>query len=66
MALVRTIQTHAGKQASLAWDAAPITSDAQMGMGDVVEALEPISGARETCENAMADSTAPRRPRGRS
>jgi hypothetical protein len=65
-ALVRTIRTHAGQQATLAWDAAPITSDAQMGMGDVIEALKPIAAVRETCENAMANSTAHGLRRGRS
>jgi hypothetical protein len=31
-----------------------------MGMGDLVQALEPISPARQACEQAMATSTAPR------
>jgi len=65
-ALVRTIRTHAGTQASSAWNTPPITSDAEMGMGDVMEALEPIEVARATCENAMARSTMPRHRRGRS
>lgn len=65
--LIRTIRTHAtGTQASSAWNAPPITSDAEMGMGDVIEALKPIDAARETCENAMAQSTTPRHRRGRS
>jgi hypothetical protein len=33
--------------ASLAWDTAPITSDAEMGMGDVIEALGSIGPVRE-------------------
>lgn len=64
--LVRSLRTHAGTQASSAWNAPPITSDAEMGMGDVIEALKPIETVRETCENAMAQSTTPRHPRGRS
>lgn len=59
-ALVSGVRAHAGEQSSLAWDAAPITSDKQMGMGDVIEALRPITAAREACENAMAKSTARR------
>jgi hypothetical protein len=61
--LVSSVRAHAGKQASLGWDAEPITSDQQMGMGDVIEALEPIVQAREPCENAMANSTTPRHRR---
>lgn len=64
--LVRTIRTHAGAQASSAWNTPPITSDAEMDMGDVIEALKPIEAARETCENAMAESTTPRHRRSRS
>lgn len=59
-ALVAALRTHAGGQASLAWDAEPITCDAQMGMRDVIDALGPIGTARETCETAMAKSTSPR------
>lgn len=65
-ALVSAVWAHAGKQASLAWDAAPIASDKQMGMGDVIEALKPIASLQETCERAMANSTTPRHRRGRS
>lgn len=65
-ALVEAVRAHAGKQASLAWDATPITSDKQMGMGDVIEALKPIASAQETCEKAMAVSTMPRHRRRRS
>ena len=65
-ALVAAVRTHAGKQASSAWDTEPITSDAEMGMGDVIEALGPIGPVREACERAMAKSTAPRHRRERS
>lgn len=63
--LVLTVRLYAGSEASLAWDAAPITSDAPMGMTDLIEALVPIAEERETCEEAMAKSTAPRDRRGR-
>lgn len=62
-ALVVAVRERAGKQASLAWDAAPITSDTQMGMGDVTEALKPIRAAQERCEAAMAWATTPRHRR---
>lgn len=65
-ALVAAVRTHAGKQASSAWDTEPITSDAEMGMGDVIEALRPTVPVREACERAMAKSTAPRHRRERS
>lgn len=65
-ALVTAIRAHAGTQASSAWDAKPIPSDAQMGMRDVIDALGPIGPIRETCEKAMAKSTAPRHRRHRS
>ena len=61
--LVKDLRAHAGKQASLGWDAAPITSDKQMGMGDVIEALKPIVTSRTACESAMAQSTTPRHRR---
>lgn len=64
--LVTAIRTHAGQQASAAWDADPITTNAEMGMGDLIEALGPIGPVRETCEQAMARSTAPRHHRERS
>jgi hypothetical protein len=56
-AVVRDVREHAGNQASLAWEAPPITSDSQMGMGDLTEALKPIRATRSTCESAMARST---------
>lgn len=59
-ALVKDLRAHAGKQASVAWEAAPITLDKQMGMGDVIEALKPIKTSQAACENAMATSTTPR------
>lgn len=65
-ALVTAIRTHAGKQASSAWDTEPITSDAEMGMGDVIDTLGPIEPVREACERAMAKSTTPRHRRERS
>lgn len=65
-ALVTAVRTHAGTQASSAWNAEPIITDAQMGMSDVIEALVPIRPARKTCENAMANSTAPRLRRNQS
>lgn len=64
--LTRSLRTQAGTQASTAWNAPPITSDTEMGMGDIIEALKPIEAARKTCENAMARSTTPRHLRGRS
>jgi hypothetical protein len=64
-ALVDDLRAHAGKQASLAWEAAPIESDKQMGMGDVIKALKPIATSREACESAMAASTTPHHRRGR-
>lgn len=64
-ALVTAIRTYAGAQASSAWDTEPITSDAEMGMGDVIVALGPIKSVREACEHAMAKSTTPRHRRGR-
>jgi hypothetical protein len=51
--LVTGIRTHARKQASLALDTAPITSDAEMGMGNVIEALGSIGPVREACERAI-------------
>ena len=65
-ALVTAIRTHAGAQASSAWDTEPIRADAEMGMGDVIAALGPIEPVRETCEHAMAKSTAPRHRREQS
>lgn len=64
-ALVASVRKHAGTQASLAWDAPPITSDKQMGMREVVDALEPIAAAQKRCETAMARSAAPRHRRRR-
>jgi len=64
--LIRTVRTHAGAQAASAWNAPPITSDAEMGMGDVIDALKPIEAARESCEREMARSTTPRHLRSRS
>lgn len=64
-ALVKDLRAHAGKQAARAWEAPPIVSDKQMGMGDVIEALKPIATSREACENAMAGSTTLRRRRGK-
>lgn len=63
--LATAIRTHAGAQASSAWNTEPITSDAKMGMGDVTAALGPIGSVRQTCEHAMAKSTAPRHRRQR-
>jgi hypothetical protein len=63
--LVARVREHAGKQASLAWKAPPITADEQMGMGAVREALEPIVIVQRACEKAMADSTTPRHRRRR-
>lgn len=63
--LVRMVREHAGKQASLAWKASPITADEQMGMGAVWEALEPIGAVQRTSETAMADSTTSRHRRRR-
>jgi len=57
--LVMSLRTCAGEQASLAWAASPITSDQEMGMGAIVEALKPIETPREECEKAMARSTTP-------
>ena len=62
-ALVDAVRAHAGKQASVAWDASPITSDAQMGMADVIEALKPLAAVRKRCEAAMAGSTTARHRR---
>jgi hypothetical protein len=64
-ALVKDLRAHAGGQALLAWEAPPIASDKQMGMGDVIEALRPIARPREACENVMAQSTATRHRRSR-
>jgi hypothetical protein len=49
----------------MAWDAAPIRSDGEMGMRDVIEALRRVVASREACENAMARSTTPRHRRDR-
>lgn len=65
-ALVKDLRTHAGEQASLAWEATPISSDKQMGMGSVIEALEPIAMTRQACEAAMARSTTRRAHRSSS
>jgi hypothetical protein len=62
--LVKSLRACAGEQASLAWEAPPITSDKEMGMGTVVQALKPIEAPREACERAMARSTKPRHQRG--
>lgn len=62
-ALVVAVRTHAGAQASVAWATEPIASDAEMAMGDVIAALEPINPVRAACEDAMARSTGPRRRR---
>lgn len=56
-ALVTAVRTLAGAQAASAWDTEPITSDAEMAMGDVTDALAPVRSARDTCERAMAQST---------
>lgn len=64
--LVTAARTHAGAQASSAWDTEPITSDAEMGMSEVIDALEPVGPVREACERAMAQSTALRHRRKRS
>lgn len=55
--LVAALREHAGGQASAAWKTRPITSDDEMGMGDVIAALTPISAPRTACEQAMAAST---------
>lgn len=62
-ALVSDLRRYAGAQAATAWEAAPIRSDGEMGMGDVIGALRPIASSREACENAMARSTTPRHRR---
>lgn len=55
--LVENLRRYAGGEASRAWAAAPITSDTEMGMGAVIEALKPIKEPQELCERAMARST---------
>ena len=59
-ALVTGLRAYAGEEASLAWEAPPITSDEEMGMGAVIHALKPIEASRDACERAMARSTRPR------
>lgn len=54
--LVEALRATAGQEASRAWDAEPLTSDKQMRMKDVAEALSPISEPRRVCEQAMATS----------
>ena len=61
--LVGALRAHAGKQASLAWDTAPITQDSQMAMGDVYLALQPVRESLISCETVMAKSTTPRHRR---
>lgn len=56
-ALVLSLRSHAGREASAAWNSPPIRSDREMGMGDVLKALEPIGPVRERCQRAMARST---------
>lgn len=58
-ALVAAMRTTAGVQAAMAWDAPPITTDSQMSMGRLAEALKPIEAPRKRCEQAMARSTTP-------
>lgn len=55
--LIKSLRTYAGGEASRAWEAAPITSDKEMGMGAVIDALKPIVESQELCEQAMARST---------
>jgi hypothetical protein len=63
--LVTGLRACAGRQASLAWNTPAITSDEQMGMGDVIEALRPLEARRKACEKLMTESTSPRRRRMR-
>jgi hypothetical protein len=64
-ALASAVREHAGKQSSLGWQTPPITSDAQMGMADVIEALKPLAALQGSCETAMARSTTARHRRRR-
>lgn len=54
--LVEVLRATAGEEASRAWDAEPLSSDKQMRMKDVADALSPISEPRRICEHAMATS----------
>lgn len=54
--LVTALRTHAGTQAQLAWNTKPITTDAEMSMPDVNDALAEINDAQRACENAMSKS----------
>ena len=64
--LSTAVRTHAGAQASSAWLTPPVTSDTEMGMGDLAAALEPLDPLRATCEVRMANSTVPRHRRKRT
>lgn len=55
-ALVTALRKHAGTQAQLAWNTNPITTDAEMSMPDVNDALAAINDAQQACEAAMSAS----------
>jgi len=59
-ALVKSLREVAGGEAARAWDSSPITTDAEMGMGELHAALRPVRDAQERFENVIADANRPR------
>jgi hypothetical protein len=57
--LVATLREVAGGEAIKAWDTPPITSDAQMGLGDVHAALASVRDAQQRFEAVAAEANRP-------
>ncbi len=55
--LVATLRSCAGSQARTAWEAKTISTDREMNMPELHEALTPIRERQTTCEAAMASAT---------
>jgi hypothetical protein len=52
--LVATLRKHAGEQVKAAWRMPPITTDQDMGMGDVHEALQAVRDEQKRFEQLAA------------
>jgi hypothetical protein len=55
--LVATLRSCAGSEARAAWEAATISTDREMNMPALHEALTPVRDRQATCEAAMASAT---------